>query len=673
MSLNNEQKLAVTGESASALVLAGAGAGKTKVLVARLAHHIQQGISFEQLLAVTFTNKAAGEMKERLEHQLDCSVNGLWMGTFHSLAYRMLCVHTKERFKVISQNEQLSVVKRILTELELEVDAKLLVNYINTQKDAALRANPDAFELFGRMYCIYETVCRDDGLVDFGELLLRSYELLRDSSSIRNYYQARFEFVLVDEFQDTNIIQYEWLKLLTERKQNLFVVGDDDQSIYGWRGAKVENMTTFQTSYVSHNLVKLEQNYRCTNNILNAANAVIANNVKRLGKTLWTEANAGELIDIYSAKDEIAESDFVIEQIKQWVNAGNSLNDVAILYRCNFQSSAFEDKLLAEQLPFQVSKGFRFYDRQEIRLVLAYLRVIAGDTDSLDFNLLSSTPSKGVGKRTRELIADYAAKHQRNHWQAAECLISTNALPSRQSTALAEFLARVEAMKVDTENLSLVETLRVIMNRSGIVKYYRKAVDCECEERIDNLKALLTIAGNFTVDPTINLSERDQFIIHACLSSGDEKPKGVQLMTLHSSKGLEFGCVFLVGLETGLFPAKTAPLEEERRLMYVGITRAKTKLVITYSRQRCLFGNTVFQKPSRFLSEIPLDLINIVKDAPIVTASASYPKGSKVFHQEFGEGIVVGKDSELINVEFDDGNHWLAARYLPPDVFHSIN
>ncbi len=669
--LNNEQKLAVTGESASALVLAGAGAGKTKVLVARLKHHIEQGVTFEQLLAVTFTNKAANEMKERLEHQLNQSVNGLWMGTFHSLAYRMLCVHTKERFKVISQNEQLSVVKRILTELDLEIDAKLLVNYINSQKDAALRANPEAFDLFGRMYCIYETVCRDDGLVDFGELLLRSYELLRDNNGIRSYYQDRFSFVLVDEFQDTNIIQYEWLKLLTENKQNLFVVGDDDQSIYGWRGAKVENMTTFQTSYANHHLVKLEQNYRCTNNILTAANAVIANNVKRLGKTLWTESDKGALIDIYCAKDEIAEAEFVIKQIHQWVEAGNSLNEVAILYRTNGQSSAFEDKLLAEQLPFQVSKGFRFYDRQEIRLVLAYLRVIAGDTDSLDFNLLSSTPAKGIGKRTRELIADYAAKHQRNHWQAAQCLISTNALPNRQSTALAEFLARVEGMKVDTENLSLVETLRVIMNRSGIVAHYRKGV--ESEERIDNLKALLGIASNFTLDPSINLPERDQFIIHACLSSGDEKPKGVQLMTLHSSKGLEFGCVFLVGLESGLFPAKTAPLEEERRLMYVGITRAKTKLFITYSRQRCLFGNTLTPKPSRFLSEIPLDLINIVKDTPSINASADYQKGSKVFHQNFGEGIVVGKNSELINVEFEQGNHWLAAKYLPSEVFHSIN
>jgi DNA helicase-2/ATP-dependent DNA helicase PcrA len=670
-SLNNEQKLAVTGASSSALVLAGAGAGKTKVLVARLKHHIDQGVSFEQLLAVTFTKKAANEMKERLEVQLNQSVNGLWMGTFHSLAYRMLCVHTKERFKVISQNEQTSIVKRILNEFELEVDAKLLVNYINTQKDAALRANPDAFDTFGRLYCVYETLCRDDGLVDFGELLLRSYELLRDSSAIRSYYQDRFSFVLVDEFQDTNIIQYEWLKLLTHTKQNLFVVGDDDQSIYGWRGAKVENMTTFQTSYVNHHLVKLEQNYRCTNNILTAANAVIANNVKRLGKTLWTESGKGELIDVYSAKDEVAEAEFVIKQIQQWLGAGKSLNEVAILYRYNAQSSAFEEKLLSEQLPFQVSNGYKFYDRQEIRLVLAYLRVIAGDTDSLDFNLLSSTPAKGIGKRTRELIADYATKHQRNHWQAAECLISTNALPNRQSRALAEFLARVAAMKVDSQTMSLADTVKLIINRSGIVDYYRRGV--EAEDRIDNLKALVTIAGNFTVDVTLPLSERDQFIIHATLSSGEEKPKGVQLMTIHSSKGLEFGCVFLVGLEQGMFPAKSAPLEEERRLMYVGITRAKTKLFVSYARQRCLFGNTVFPKPSRFLSEIPLDLIHIVKDEPIISASASYEKGVKVFHQNFGEGIVIGTDSEFINVKFDEGNHWLAANYLPSELFHSVN
>jgi len=609
-------------------------------------------------------------MKERLEQQLGSSINGLWMGTFHSLAYRMLCVHDKEKFKVISGSEQLKIVKRILSELELEVDAKLLVNYINTQKDAALRANPDAFDMLGRLYCIYETVCRNDNLVDFGELLLRSYELLRDNKGIRSYYQDRFSFVLVDEFQDTNIIQYEWLKLLTENKQNLFVVGDDDQSIYGWRGAKVENMTTFQTSYANHHLVKLEQNYRCTHNILTAANAVIANNVKRLGKTLWTESDSGELIDIYSAKDEVAEAEFVIGKIKQWVSAGNSLNEVVILYRMNSQSNAFEDKLLSEQLPFQVSNGYKFYDRQEIRLVLAYLRVITGGNDNLDFEYLTSTVTKGIGNRTRALIAEYAVKHQRNHWQSAECLLSTNALPKRQSTALSEFLARVAAMKGESEPLPLVDTLKLIMNRSGIVAHYRRMLDAE--DRIDNLKALLGIASNFALDATLPLSEREQFIIHATLSSGDEKPKGVQLMTIHASKGLEFGCVFLVGLETGLFPSKNAPLEEERRLMYVGITRAKTKLFITYTRQRCLFGNTVFPKPSRFLSEIPLDLIHIVKDVQ-PAASMAYPKGSKVFHQNFGEGIVIGKDSELINVEFEQGNHWLAAKYLPSDVFHSVN
>jgi DNA helicase-2/ATP-dependent DNA helicase PcrA len=439
-------------------------------------------------------------------------------------------------------------------------------------------------------------------------------------------------------------------------------VGDDDQSIYGWRGAKVENMTTFQSHYPHHNLVKLEQNYRCSNNILTAANAVIANNVKRLGKTLWTESNAGELIDIYRANDETVEAEFVIAQIKQWVQAGNSIDDVAILYRCNFQSSAFEDCLLAEHLPFQVSNGYRFFDRQEIRLVLGYLRILSGSLDNIDFEYLSSTPSKGIGKRSREIIANHAIETKLNYWQAAKELVEAKVLKSRSHQALAQFLNTVEVMKVDAEPLSLVESLRLIMNRSGIVAHYRRGI--EAEERIDNLKALLTIAGNFTADPTINLSEREQFIIHACLSSGDEKPKGIQLMTLHASKGLEFGLVFLVGLEQGMFPAKTAPLEEERRLMYVGITRAKQKLVISYARQRTLFGNTVNPKPSRFLSEIPMELINIVKDAPIVTASADYPKGAKVFHEQFGEGIVIGQSSEFINVKFNEGNHWLAPQFI---------
>jgi DNA helicase-2/ATP-dependent DNA helicase PcrA len=670
--LNNEQKLAVMSDKASALVLAGAGAGKTKVLVARLAYHIEQGTRLEGLLAVTFTNKAANEMRERLEHHLGQPVNGLWVGTFHALSYKMLCVHCKERFKVISQSEQTSIVKRILNELDLEIDAKLVVNYINTQKDAALRANHEVFDTFGRIYCVYQEYCNEANLVDFGELLLRSYELLRDSSSIRHYYQDRFDYVLVDEFQDTNIIQYEWLKLLTERKKNLFVVGDDDQSIYGWRGAKVENMTTFLSHYPDHHLVKLEQNYRCTHNILTAANAVIANNMKRLGKTLWTETDAGELIDIYDVSDELAEVDCVINQINQWLDAGNSLDNIAILYRCNAQSSVFEERLLAERLPFQISNGYRFYDRQEVKLVLAYLRVLSGNYQDSDFEFLASTPAKGIGKRSREIISNHAIQTKQGYWQAAQELINAKVLPTRSNSALSQFLGNMDALTIDMKSLSLVNALRLILKRSGIVEYYRRGV--ESEERIDNLRSLLNIAVSFSMDEAIALNEIDQFLVHTSLSSGEDgKPKGIQLMTLHASKGLEFGLVFLVGLEAGLFPAKTASLEEERRLMYVGITRAKQKLVISYAKQRTLFGNTIQPKPSRFLSEIPRELVNIIREPNNINASASYPKGTKVFHEQFGEGVVVGKNSELINVEFEQGNHWLAAGYLPADVFHSIN
>jgi DNA helicase-2/ATP-dependent DNA helicase PcrA len=661
--LNNEQKLAVISDKKSALILAGAGAGKTKVLVSRLAHLINQGTPLNSLLAVTFTNKAANEMRERLEHQLGQSVSELWMGTFHAIAYKMLCVHCKERFKVISPSEQLSIIKRILSELELEIDAKLVLNYINTQKDAVLRANPEAFDTFGKLYALYQGYCNDEGLVDFGEILLRSYELLRDSSSIRNHYQDRFDYLLVDEFQDTNIIQYEWLRLLTEAKQNLFVVGDDDQSIYGWRGAKVENMTSFQSHYPLHDLIKLEQNYRCSKTILQAANAVIANNVKRLGKTLWTQSDDGERIDIYGASDEISEAQFVISKIKQWQASGGLLEEIAILYRCNAQSSTFEELLLEHHLPFQVSNGFKFYDRQEIKLTLSYLRVLSGRLDNFDFEFLASTPAKGIGKKSRELISHYALQSRVSYWQAAKEMVDAKVLPSRSHQALSVFLNGVEAMKKDSENLSLLDTLKLILKRAGFVEYYKKGVDAS--ERIENLKVLLTIADKFICDKESSLSEREQFLAHTFLSSGDDtNPKGIQLMTLHASKGLEFGLVFLVGLEAGLFPAKTAPLEEERRLMYVGITRAKQKLVISYARQRTLFGNTINAKPSRFLSEIPRELIHVIKDSTTSLSANPYPKGTKISHHKFGEGVVVGNNEQLINVKFSEGNYWLVPEFI---------
>jgi DNA helicase-2/ATP-dependent DNA helicase PcrA len=669
--LNNEQKRAVESDKRSSLILSGAGTGKTKVLVSRLAYLLEQGSLPEQLLAVTFTNKAAAEMRERLEHQLDMALPNLWMGTFHGIAYKMLCFNCKERFKVISPSEQMSIVKRILKELELEMDAKLVVNYINTQKDAGLRANPEAFDLFGRLYGLYQSYCNDESLVDFGELLLKSFELLRDSGTVRAYYQEKFQYVLVDEFQDTNFIQYAWLKLLTEDEQNLFIVGDDDQSIYGWRGAKIENMYAFKSHYPNHEFVKLEQNYRCSNNILNAANSVISHNKKRLGKTLWSQAPDGELIEVYGASDENAEAQFVIGKIKDWQSAGGLLEDIAILYRINAQSRIYEELLLSERIPFHVAKGFKFYERQEIKLVLSHLRFLSGDGNNYDFELLASTPPKGIGKKSREIVSNHAIQARLNYWQAAKEIVDAKVLPSRSNQALSQFLEVMDAMKNVSENLSLQACIKLVLKRSGIVEHYKKGV--EALERIENLKMLLGIAERFECDDDSPLSIVEQFLANAYLSSDDAtKPKGVQLMTLHGSKGLEFPMVFLVGLEQGLFPAKTALLEEERRLMYVGITRAKSKLFISYARQRSLFGETIFAKPSRFLSEIPRELISLTKQTTSLSASP-YEKGAKVYHNEFGAGTVMGTNSEFINVEFNEGNHWLAPNHIPSEVFHSLN
>lgn len=667
--LNNEQKLAVESDKRSALVLAGAGAGKTKVLVARLVHLIEQGTLPEQLMAVTFTNKAANEMRERLEKEIGESAKGIWLGTFHSICYKMLCIHCKERFKIISQYEQLSIIKRFLLELELEMDAKLILNYINAKKDAGERANPEAFDIFGRLYCLYQDYCHTEQLVDFGELLLRCYELLQGSSHLKEFYQSKFDYVLVDEFQDTNIIQYEFLKLLTSGNQNLFVVGDDDQSIYGWRGARIENLYNFQTDYL-HDLIKLERNYRCSNNVLKAANSVIAHNEKRMGKVLWTDSDDGELIDVLLCANETLEAAQICKRIKLMLEGGELAHEIAVLYRSHALVNVLQEQLLANQIPFQTRNGKEFYSQSEIRIVLGYLRVSLGQAFGSDFEFLSSTPPKGIGRKTREVISQYAGSMKIDDFEAARELVNTNVLKGRANQAVKDFLSTVDSLKMQLPSLSLSDAIRFIVRETKLVEYYKKGV--EQTERIDNLRTLFEIATQFKVDDS-DLSVIEQFLNFASLSDNPAQPKGVQLMTIHASKGLEFNNVFVLGLEQGTFPAKTALLEEERRLMYVAITRARHHLTLCCSKQRTLMGNTIYSKASRFLSEIPKEILSIQRFFEPAQLSA-YPQGCKVIHPNLGEGIVVNQTpSGLIEVNFSQGNRFLTHHSLSMQPTHSVN
>jgi DNA helicase-2/ATP-dependent DNA helicase PcrA len=451
--------------------------------------------------------------------------------------------------------------------------------------------------------------------MDFGELLLRSYELLRDNERIREHYKSRFDYILVDEFQDTNVIQYEWLRLLTDTKNNLFAVGDDDQSIYSFRGAKVENMTTFQTHYPEHQLIKLVQNYRCSRNILSAANAVIANNQKRFGKELETDNEKGESILLYQAGDEVAEAEFVTKQIQQWLSEGKSINDVAILYRTNGQSEALAQSLLEAQLPYHIAKGVRFYDKQEIKIVLNYLQLLVDKHDDHAFEYVVNTPARFMGAAAKEVIRNHAARNHLSFYDSSVMLLQANYFNVRSHKGLSEFISLIDSLTVEMQPLSLAEIINLIVKRIGLVQLYERNL-FDNEERIENLVELAMLADSFSVDESLELSAIEQFLSHAVLASDDDSGKGVKLMTLHASKGLEFGLVFLVGLEEGLFPSAQSPIEEERRLMYVGITRAKQKLVISYAKQRTLFGRTMKPKPSRFIEEIPANLVEVVKEKP---------------------------------------------------------
>ncbi len=703
-SLNDNQRQAVTAPSKALLVLAGAGSGKTRVLVHRIAWQIQvEGLAAQCILAVTFTNKAAKEMRSRIENLLNVPTHNLWIGTFHGIAHRLLRRHTQqaklpESFQVMDSGDQLRVIKRLLATLNLD-DSKWPPRevqwYINAQKDEGIRARhmletPDNHQRqMLSVYKAYEILCDRSGLVDFAELLLRAHELLRDNQDILDFYQQRFQQVHVDEFQDTNTIQYAWLRLLTEGKDNLFVVGDDDQSIYGWRGAKIENIYSFQKHYPNHEVIKLEQNYRSTGTILKAANKIIANNSGRMGKELWTDAGDGEPCSLYAAFNEQDEAYFVVERIRNWVNEGGLRSDAAILYRSNAQSRQFEEKLMATATPYRVYGGLRFFDRAEIKNALAYLRLMSNHDDDASFERVINTPTRGIGAKAIDDIRTIARDQNLSLWASAIVLINHGTMTGRATHALISFLELIKSFEQQSQDVELYEKVKLIIEKSGLIALYQKEKMDKGEEKVDNLEELVNAARLFDFDQQNEegMGELDMFLTHAALESGDsqgdEFEDCVQLMTIHSAKGLEFKLVFLVGLEENLFPSQqsvddVSRLEEERRLCYVGMTRAMQKLYLTYAESRRLYGRESYPRPSRFLREIPTELIQEVRmrgtinrpvtpvqtKATYLQSTSSYQLGQRVSHEKFGEGVVLQLEGsgaqERVQINFKQvGIKWL--------------
>jgi DNA helicase-2/ATP-dependent DNA helicase PcrA len=696
------------------LVLAGAGSGKTRVLVHRIAWHLKiNHIAPHNILAVTFTNKAASEMRHRVEELLNISARSMWIGTFHGLAHRLLRQHTKQAklpdtFQVMDSDDQLRIIKRLLKSLNIDDTKwppKQVQGFINGQKEEGIRArhmsdNGDFYyRQMWQVYKAYEELCDRSGLVDFAEILLRAHELLRDNEDLLSFYRDRFQQVHVDEFQDTNTIQYAWLRLLTEGNNNLFVVGDDDQSIYGWRGAKIENIFNFQKHYPDHQVVRLEQNYRSSGHILKAANHLIAHNDSRMGKELWTDAGDGLPLSLYAAFNEQDEAYFVVEKIRQWVKDGGMRSDVAILYRSNAQSRQFEERLMTTATPYRVYGGLRFFERMEIKNALAYLRLSANPHDDASFERIVNTPTRGIGAKTLDDMRILARDNAVSLWQASLTLLQENRLPPRASSALQAFLNLINKLSQETANHeALFESVKHVIEASGLIELYKKEKQDKGETRVENLEELVNAAKLFDYDSNNpeNLSELDLFLTHAALEAGemqgDADEDCVQLMTLHSAKGLEFKVVFMVGVEEGLFPSQQSfedpgRLQEERRLCYVGITRAMQQLYISYAESRRLYGKDSYPRPSRFIKEIPAEAIQEIRIRANVTrpvastpsynsgpvSNSRYKLGQSVRHEKFGDGVVLQTEGEgeqeRVQINFRNaGIKWLMLAYAKLDL-----
>ena len=710
--LNPAQREAVSAPPGHYLVLAGAGSGKTRVLTHRIAWLNEvQGVPAHGILAVTFTNKAAGEMRARADAQLRHGARGMWIGTFHGIAHRLLRLHWNEAklpeaFQVLDSDDQLRLVKRVAQQLELDdgrFPPRQIAWWINAQKDEGRRpqhiqpGDDPWTDALRRAYALYQERCDRAGLVDFAELLLRAHELLRDTPALLGHYRARFRDLLVDEFQDTNAIQYAFVRVLAGDSGRVFVVGDDDQAIYGWRGARVENVQQFLRDFPGARTIRLEQNYRSSANILNAANAVISHNPDRIGKQLWTDSGEGEPVDVYAAYNEMDEARFVVERIRQWVREGGSWSEAAVLYRSNAQSRALEEVLLAEQVPYRVYGGMRFFERAEIKDTLAYLRLVANRADDAAFERTVNTPVRGIGDRTLDEVRRRAREHGVSLWQAAGALVAENALAARARNAVAGFLSLIEALDAETTDLALKDRVDHVLARTRLREHWSSEArgQLDAESRLENLDELVSVASRFSRaeldEDQQSMSELVAFLSYAALEAGEGQAQadedGVQLMTLHSAKGLEFPLVLLVGVEEGVFPSsksleESGRLEEERRLAYVGITRARHKLVLTWAESRRIHGMDMYGMPSRFLREIPGHLLNEVRPRVQVARPMAAPPraahpvleqpalklGQAVAHASFGRGVVTDYEGSgahaRVQVNFEQaGSKWLVLAF----------
>ncbi len=710
-SLNEAQRQAVSAAVGQQLVLAGAGSGKTRVLVHRIAWLVQvEQASPWSILSVTFTNKAAHEMRARIEQLLGISPQGMWVGTFHGLAHRLLRAHWREaglaeQFQILDSDDQQRLIKRVIRELGLDDNQwapRQAQWWINSQKDEGLRPQhiQPAGDLYMttmvRIYEAYEQACNRAGAVDFAELLLRSLELWRDNPALREQYRARFRHILVDEFQDTNAVQYAWLRHLAGNNPSLMVVGDDDQSIYGWRGARIENIQQFQTDYPNAEMIRLEQNYRSTATILKAANALIGNNAGRLGKELWTDGNEGEPIALYAGFNEQDEARYIVERIEQGIRDGLSRSEIAILYRSNAQSRVLEEALLRSGIPYRIYGGQRFFERAEIKNAMAYLRLMGSRGDDGALERIINLPTRGIGDKTVELLRQQAREQDVSMWQAACDLLDNKGLPGRAANAVQGFMVLIEEMAERAQGLPLYSQAQIAIEHSGLLRFHEQEKGDKGQTRVENLEELVSAARGFENDMADAEEDGDvllAFLAHASLEAGetqaDRFEDSVQLMTLHSAKGLEFPLVFMAGVEEGLFPHKMSledpgRLEEERRLAYVGITRAMQQLVITWAETRRLYGSETFNKVSRFVREVPGELIQEVRlgnqvsrpfgpakgglFASEASENTGFALGQRVEHALFGEGVVLNYEGQgaqaRIQVNFDDeGSKWLMVAY----------
>jgi DNA helicase-2/ATP-dependent DNA helicase PcrA len=700
--LNPEQLRAVTWPAKSALVLAGAGSGKTRVLTTRIAWLIQTGqISPAGVMAVTFTNKAAREMQTRLASMIPVNVRAMWIGTFHGLCNRLLRAHYRDvglpqTFQILDSQDQLSVIKRLLKSLEVSDEKfppKSVQHFINGNKEAGHRAEAlSAHDYYGQklieLYAAYDAQCRREGVVDFAELLLRSYELLAGNPALCQHYRGRFRFLLVDEFQDTNRLQYAWLSLLAGKENAIFAVGDDDQSIYAFRGAEVGNMRSLMHDYDIEDAIRLEQNYRSVGIILQAANAVIERNDGRLGKNLWTEAGEGEQIRYYEAWSDGDEAGFIVDEVRALTREGWNLADMAVLYRSNAQSRVLEHALVNANLPYRVYGGLRFFERQEVKHALAYLRLISNADDDNALLRVINLPARGIGARTVEGLLLQSRETGVSLWQAA-----CSAGGGRAAASIGKFVLLIEAMRERSSGLSLAETVSLIIDDSGLRAMYEQDKK-DSEERLSNLDELVSAAAGFTPDDPAQAVV--EFLSAASLEAGEHQAEAgadaLQLMTVHAAKGLEFDAVFVSGLEEGLFPHENSMnddkgLEEERRLMYVAVTRARKRLYLSSAQSRMLHGQSRYPIRSRFVDEVPSELVRVLSSqaAPVrntgpapwmreteVSAAAQTPAGfgigQSVSHQKFGLGVVVnaeGAGSDVrLQVNFaEHGLKWLDLRY----------